>query len=196
MTTIAGLILAGGKSSRMGQDKVDVALGGKTLLKRAIDGLAPQVTTLAISSNKSHADVGTLPVLEDSIAGHQGPLAGILSGLEWAAKLKPQPTHLAVVPVDAPFFPANLVERLASHASEDAVCVAESAGDAHPVFSLWPVKYAELIHLHFAAGGTRKLMEFIESGHHWIVDFPVDGKSDPFFNINTPKDLKAAERLL
>lgn len=196
MTTIAGLVLAGGKSSRMGTDKVDVSLAGKSLLKHAIDRLTPQVTTLAVSSNKAHADTGTLPVLEDSIAGHQGPLAGILAGLEWAGGLKPQPTHLAVIPVDAPFFPTNLVERLASHASEDAVCVAESAGDTHPVFSLWPVKFAELIHLHFAAGGTRKLMEFIESGHHWIVDFPVDAGNDPFFNINTPEDLKAAERLL
>ena len=193
MTSIAGLILAGGKSSRMGRDKVDVEFGGKTLLKRAIDRLSPQVGILAISSNKPHADTGDLPVLEDSIAGHQGPLAGILAGLEWAAALKPQPTHLAVVAVDAPFFPENLVARLASHAGDDAVCVAESAGEAHPVFSLWPVKFAELIHLHFAAGGTRKLMDYVETTHHWIVDFPVENGRDPFMNINTEEDLKAAQ---
>ena len=196
MTTIAGLILAGGKSSRMGSDKVDLDLAGKSLLKHAIDRMLPQVTTLAISSNKPHADAGSLPVLEDSVAGYQGPLAGILAGLEWAAALKPQPTHLAVVPVDAPFFPENLVARLASHAGNDAVCVAESAGETHPVFSLWPVKFVELIHLHFAAGGTRKLMDYIETTHHWIVDFPVENRRDPFTNINTPEDLKAAQSLL
>lgn len=196
MTTIAGLILAGGKSSRMGRDKVDVELGGKTLLKHAIERLSPQVSIIAVSSNKAHGDAGALPVLEDSIAGHQGPLAGILAGLEWAAALKPQPTHLAVVPVDAPFFPDNLVARLASHAGDDAVCVAESAGEAHPVFSLWPVKFAELIHLHFAAGGTRKLIDYVETTHHWIVDFPVENGRNPFTNINTEEDLKAAQSLL
>lgn len=194
MTGIAGLILAGGKSSRMGSDKADVLFGGKTLLHLAVERMQPQTEHLAISSNKPRPAFGTLPVLEDSVAGNQGPLAGILAGLEWASMLPSLPTHLAVVPVDAPFFPVNLVERLASHASNDAICVAKSAGKAHPVFSLWPVKFAELLHLHFAAGGTRKLMDFIEGGHHWFIEFPFEAGRDPFFNINTLQDLKAAER--
>ncbi len=194
MSTIAGLILAGGRSSRMGTDKSAVQLGGKPLLEHAVRLLTPQVKTLAVSANQPVAS--DLPVLVDSVGGHAGPLAGILAGLEWAATLKPAPTHLACVPVDAPFFPADLVAKLAKSANDRDIIVARCNGEAHPVFSLWPLTLAPLLHLHFAAGGTRKAIDFIESRPHRFVDFDVPEGNDPFMNINTPDDLAQAKTRL
>ena len=77
MSDIAGVVLAGGKSSRMGKDKAAVRLGAKTLLDLAIERLSPQVGTLAVSAN-SPLPV-PFPVLTDPIAGQAGPLAGILA---------------------------------------------------------------------------------------------------------------------
>ncbi len=190
MSDIAGVVLAGGKSSRMGTDKAAVKLGGKTLLDLAIARLVPQVGNLAVSAN-SPLPV-SVPVLPDPIAGHAGPLAGILAGLEWAGTLKPAPLHVAFAPVDAPFFPETLVARLSAKSDGKAIIAARSNGHVHPVFSLWPLSLAPLLHIHFAAGGTRKVLDFIESQPHQFIDFDFVDGSDPFMNINTPQDLAAA----
>ena len=88
MTLPLGVILAGGKSTRMGgSDKALLTLGGQTLLARAAARLGPQVSGMAVSANGDparYADVG-LPVLADSVPGFPGPLAGVLAGLDWAA---------------------------------------------------------------------------------------------------------------
>jgi molybdenum cofactor guanylyltransferase len=191
MSDIAGIVLAGGKSSRMGADKAGVKLGGRTLLALAMERLGPQVAMMAVSANG--ALPVAVPVLPDLIAGHAGPLAGILAGLEWAGTLKPSPPHVAFVPVDAPFFPEKLVAKLSAKSDGRAIIAARSNGHAHPVFSLWPLSLAPLLHIHFAAGGTRKVLDFIESQPHHFVDFDTDNGNDPFMNINTPQDLAAAQ---
>ena len=193
MSDIAGVVLAGGKSSRMGTDKAAVKLGAKTLLDLAIERLSPQVGTLAVSAN-SPLPI-PFPVLTDPIAGHAGPLAGILAGLEWAGTLKPSPLHVAFAPVDAPFFPEALVAKLTASSDGKAIIAARSNGHVHPVFSLWPLSLAPLLHIHFAAGGTRKVLDFIESQPHQFVDFDFVAGADPFMNINTPQELAAAQSM-
>lgn len=193
MKTIAGVILAGGKSSRMGKDKAKTALGGKTLLDMSMAGLTPQVSVLAVNANAPHTVPAGTPVIADPIGGHAGPLAGILAGLEWAASLNPKPDHVAFVPVDAPFFPSDLVKRLAAAADGDAIVVARADGNAHPVFSLWPVNETGLLRLNLLSGGPRKAIAYIETQPHVFVDFDSD---EPFFNINTPQDLETAEARL
>ncbi len=191
MSDIVGLVLAGGKSSRMGTDKAAVKLGGKTLLDLATARLGPQVSAIAVSAN---SEVQTsLPVLADPIAGYAGPLAGILAGLEWASTLKPLPTHVAFVPVDAPYFPENLVAKLKAESDGKKIIAVRSNGHVHPVFSLWPLSLAPLLHIHFAAGGTRKVYDFIETQPHHFVDIDFTGDADPFMNINTPEELAAAQ---
>lgn len=193
MSDIAGVVLSGGKSSRMGTDKASVKLGGKTLLDLAIARLSPQVGALAISAN-SPLPV-SIPVLPDPIAGHAGPLSGILAGLEWASTLKPLPAQVAFVPVDAPYFPQSLVAKLNAESDGRKIIAVRSNGHVHPVFSLWPLSLAPLLHIHFAAGGTRKVQDFIETQPHHYVDFDFTGGADPFMNINTPQDLVAASSM-
>lgn len=193
---IAGLILAGGRSSRMGGgDKALLSLGGGTILSRVIGRFAPQVATLALNTNSGAAEFAAcgLPLLRDAIGGFQGPLAGIHAGLAWASAL-PGVTHLATASVDAPFLPLDLVARLAS-GDRRLVAVARSAGRLHPTCALWPLDLAASVDAFLRERETRKVMTLVEEAGYRIVDFDV-APFDPFFNVNTPDDLAIAASIL
>jgi molybdopterin-guanine dinucleotide biosynthesis protein A len=193
---IAGLILAGGRSSRMGGgDKALLPLGGGTILSSVIGRFVPQVATLALNTNSEAAEFRAcgLPLLRDAIAGFQGPLAGIQAGLSWAATL-PGVTHLATASVDAPFLPLDLVARLAS-GDRRLVAVAQSAGRLHPTCALWPLDLAASVDAFLRERETRKVMTLVEEAGYRPVDFDV-APFDPFFNVNTPDDLAIAASIL
>jgi molybdopterin-guanine dinucleotide biosynthesis protein A len=192
---IAGVILAGGRSSRMGgHDKALVELGGRTLLDRLCARLSPQVAVLAINANAPlGAAAAGYDVVPDRFAGFPGPLAGIHAGLLWAETL-PGATHLATVSVDTPFLPADFVPRLAG-ADRTSVALARSDGRLHPTCALWPVRLRETLEVFLEAGTSRKVMSFAEAAGYVAVDFSAV-PFDPFFNINTADDLKKAGALL
>lgn len=200
--TIAGLVLAGGRSSRMGADKALVSLDGRRLVDRVLDRLAPQVSHLAISANGDPGRFALpgVPVLQDTIPGGLGPLAGVLAGLEWAIGV-PGVTSLVTVATDTPFPPPDLVERLAAaRGGPSSLVVAGSGGRIHPVDALWPLSAAPALRRFLESGDTYKAMRFIEEIGYKAVSFgPVElpgGAVDAFFNINTPDDLAEAARLL
>lgn len=188
MARILGLILAGGQGSRMGgADKALLLLAGQSLLAHVIRRFAPQVPALAISAN-GDADrfaVFGLPVLADLASG-QGPLAGVLAGLDWAADQGA--AALVTVAVDTPFFPDDLVARLTVFPG--GVMAADAAG-LHPTFGLWPVAARQTLAQALQAG-ERRLAAFADSHGFARVTFPG---SDRFFNINRPADLLRAEAL-
>ncbi|RIK86000.1 MAG: molybdenum cofactor guanylyltransferase MobA [Hyphomicrobiales bacterium] len=197
---LAGVILAGGRSSRMdGRDKALLSLGGATLVARAVRRLGPQVSRLALSANGDAARFGLagIDVIADADDSRSGPLAGILAGLRWAAALDARPDALVSAAVDTPFFPPDLAARLAGAAARvpGAVAVAASAGARHPTFALWPLAVADALAGYLAQGG-RRAGAFIEARPHVAVDFPATGACDPFFNVNTPADLAEAEAIL
>lgn len=197
---IAGLILAGGRSSRMGgTDKTLLPLGGRPMIGRVLDRLRPQAAPIAINTNADpelFAGFGA-EIIADTIAGYQGPLAGVLAGLEWAAQ-EPAVSHVLSVAGDTPFFPASLAAQLASGGSLGAV--AASNGRVHPTFALWPVSARHALAAFLESSDTRRVMTFIDQAGLDVVDFPAEQFGartvDPFFNINTPEDLAEAERVL
>jgi molybdenum cofactor guanylyltransferase len=201
---IAGIILAGGQSRRMGGgDKTLLALGDGRLLDGIVSRLAPQVGPLALSANgdpSRFAGVG-LPVLADTVNGFAGPLAGILTGLEWACA---NPTCEALVTAagDTPFLPRDLVERLvaAVEGRHGSIAVASSAGKRHPTFALWPLTLRDALRHFLVDEDNRRVSAFIDRHDFIEVEFSMlkSGKHeiDPFFNINMPGDLAEAERLL
>lgn len=200
---VVGVLLAGGKSSRMGGgDKCLRLLGGKPILARIIDRLNPQVSDAVINANgdpSRFADFG-LPVVPDSVAGYQGPLAGIHAALEWVRENRPGVDHVVTIATDTPFFPADLVRRfIEAGAGPSTFCIAQSDAGIHPVIGLWPVGLAEALRTSLERG-ERKATTWTKDHGAIPVFFPpanVGGQSiDPFFNINAPEDLAAAEALL
>lgn len=196
----AGVILAGGLSRRMGGgNKALRVLAGRTLLSRVIERLAPQCGALAINANGG-ADLFEdydPPVIADGFSGFAGPLAGVLAGMDWAAE---QGAECVVsVSVDTPFIPEDLVWRLLDARGRSGLAIAASPDPQgllrdHPTCALWPVALRDDLH---AA---------LDSGQHRIGQFAASydpgravfhsGAIDPFLNLNTPDDLKRAERLL
>ncbi len=193
---IAGLILAGGRSSRMGSNKARQALGEDTLIARVVHGLGAQVTRIAISANEPLEVDKACPILSDTIPNFAGPLAGISAGLKWAHALPDRPDFLAIVPVDAPFFPGNLVANLSRQTPPDFISVARCNGVTHQTFSLLPISLTPILEAYLLNNGSLKLMDFIATQNHRFVDFEATQGFDPFLNINTPDDLKAAELIL
>jgi molybdopterin-guanine dinucleotide biosynthesis protein A len=197
---IVGLLLAGGQSRRMGGgDKALRLLGGITLLERVIRRLRPQVEALVLNANGDPCRFAQfdLPVVPDSVPGFAGPLAGVLAGLDWTAVHCPDCTYVVSVATDAPFLPRDLVSRLVrdmEKAGADLACAA-SAGQAHPVIGLWPVRLREDLRHAVIEEAVRKVDLWTARHRLAIVSFPTV-PVDPFFNANRPEDLAAAAALL
>lgn len=197
-----GVILAGGMATRMGGgDKGLLSLGGQTLLARVIERLEPQVAGLALNANGDAARFKAygLPVLNDSIEGYAGPLAGVLAGLDWAAEQGAD--SIVTAAADTPFFPCDLVPQLILAAEGMALPLVLAAtpdpkrGQArHPTFGLWPVALRDDLRAALNDGLRKVVMWTDRHGGREAV-FPVAG-FDPFFNVNTPEDLARAETLL
>ncbi|RFC67216.1 MULTISPECIES: molybdenum cofactor guanylyltransferase MobA [Mesorhizobium] len=192
-SAIAGIVLAGGRSSRMdGENKALLQLAGETLLTRAIQRLRLQVKALAINSNVPIPGNG-YPVIADTVTGYAGPLAGILTGMVWARDQGL--SHIVTVACDTPFFSTDLVDRLGSApGGSGRIALAASAGRLHPVFGLWPVHLAEDLSNYLESNARHSVLTFAERHGFETVAFDF-GAVDPFFNINTRQDLAEAERL-
>lgn len=198
--TVCGLLLAGGRSRRMGGgDKCLASVAGRTLLRRIADIAAPQVGPMLLNSNSDPAlfdDYG-FPVAADVVEGFAGPLAGVLTGLEWARENVPGCAWVASFACDAPLIPSDLVARLAAAVAErraDMAC-ASSGGRDHPVFALWPVRLAADLRRAVVDQDVRKVDVWTGRYRLARAEFPVE-PFDPFFNVNRPDDLEAAAALL
>ena len=197
---IAGIVLAGGLSRRMGGgDKTLRSLGGRSILDRVIARAAPQVDILGLNANGDparFAETG-LPVVPDSIEGFPGPLAGVLAGLEWAHDRDPECTHVASFACDAPFLPEDLVDRLwrAVEENDAEIASARSDGREHPVFALWPIALADALRAAVADEEIRKVDVWTARYRLAHAEFSA-APVDPFFNVNRPEDIAEAEAAL
>jgi molybdopterin-guanine dinucleotide biosynthesis protein A len=197
---VVGVVLAGGLARRMGGgDKPLRLLGGTPILERIIGRVRPQVDALALNANgdPERFEMTGMDVIADSMDGNLGPLAGVLTGMEWARREHPSAKWLVTFPGDAPFLPRNLVERLmqsVTRAGADMACAA-SDGRAHPVVGLWPVRLADDLRKAMVEDDVRKVD--LWTGRFKVIQVEFAGEPvDPFFNANSPEDVAVAERLL
>jgi len=191
---ITGLILAGGRGSRMGG--VDKGLQnhrGIPLAMHALQRLAPQVGHVMINANRNLGayDAFGVPVWPDALADYPGPLAGFLAGLEQC-----ETPYLVTVPCDTPNFPLDLVERLGAaliaQDAEIAMAATRDASDAsgvlqpQPVFCLMRAQVIESL-VRFTSSGQRKIDKW--TAQHRCVEVLFEDEP-AFFNANTPDELK------
>jgi molybdopterin-guanine dinucleotide biosynthesis protein A len=190
---ITGLVLAGGRGSRMGGvDKGLQTFRGAPMALHVVMRLAPQVGTLMINANQNlgpYEGFG-VPVWPDQVGGFAGPLAGLQTGLSHC-----ETEYLVTAPCDSPFLPNDLVERLSAGLVEQnadlAVAVTGDGGrlQPHPVFCL--AKAALLPHLNqFLQEGGRKFDAWYASLNVAEVQFPDEAA---FRNINTLEELRSYE---
>ncbi|CVI62090.1 MULTISPECIES: molybdenum cofactor guanylyltransferase MobA [Agrobacterium] len=197
---IPGLVLAGGLSRRMGSNKAMMQLGDTPLISHVINRIARQVSDVTINAANGWAESFGLPLLPDTLSGHAGPLAGILAGMRHFQRRKDAPSHFLTAPADSPFFPDDLVARLCEHLSDDAVVIAASSGQLHPVFALWPLALADDLEAWLKNDENRRIRAYLARHVTIGVAFPpletAKGSLDPFFNINTPDELALARGYL
>jgi molybdopterin-guanine dinucleotide biosynthesis protein A len=194
-----GLVLAGGLARRMGGgDKPRTMIGGQTILSRVIERFAPQCTRHILNANGDPARFADtkLPVIADNVPDFAGPLAGVLAGLDWAAANAPGVEYVASVPGDCPFLPRNLVTRLhQARLSENKPLACARSGEwRHPVVALWAVSLRDDLRQALTGEGLRKIEIWTARHGIALADWPIE-PVDPFFNVNTPEDAAAAERL-
>ncbi|KQW38095.1 molybdenum cofactor guanylyltransferase MobA [Rhizobacter sp. Root404] len=191
---ITGLILAGGRGSRMGG--VDKGLQnhhGVPLAMHALLRLSPQVGEILINANRNlgaYESMG-VPVWPDTLSDYAGPLAGFLTGLE-----RCETPYLVTVPCDSPLFPTNLVARLAQALESDDAEIAMAATledgvlQVQPVFCLMKSDVLESL-VRFTQSGQRKIDKWTATLR--CVEVPF-GDPQAFANANTPDELKALQQ--
>ena len=199
---ITGLILAGGRGSRMGGiDKGLQNFNGMPLALHTLMRLAPQVSEVMVNANRNLAAYESfgVAVWPDTQPDFAGPLSGFLVGLE-----RCETPYLLTVPCDTPFFPLDLAERLGqallAQDAEIAMAAAPETDEqgqtrvrTQPVFCLIKVELLESL-VRFTASGGRKIDAW--TAQHRTVEVPFDtAQDDPraFLNINTLQELQALE---
>lgn len=196
-TDILGVILAGGRSRRMGGgDKFLLPLAGRPLIAHVAERLRPQVGATIVSANGDPARLAFLglDIVPDDDGGDGGPLGGILAGLREAARRGFR--AILAVPADTPLLPADLAARLSGEGTHAAIRIARSGGRNHPAIGLWPADLAGPLASHLAVAEDRSIIAFARGRGVATVEFATDGARDPFFNVNTPENLAEAGRLI
>jgi molybdopterin-guanine dinucleotide biosynthesis protein A len=183
--SITGIVLAGGRGSRMGGvDKGLQPLRGKPMVEWVLARFAPQVGEIIINANQNLATYEQYGhrVVSDAIGGFAGPLAGLHAGLN-AAKYP----VVVTVPCDSPFLPTDLVQRLGGLLKGNDLAVAKTGTQAHPVFALMKRDVRESLEAFLASGG-RKIDAWYAALR--VVEVSFDDEADAFRNINTLEELK------
>jgi len=187
---ITGLVLAGGRGSRMGgADKGLQNCKGMPMALQALLRLAPQVGATMINANRNLSAYEAMgaAVWPDTLADYAGPLAGFLTGLE-----RCETPYLVTVPCDSPLFPLDLVERLArALVLEDADIAMAATRDkdglqVQPVFCLMKAELLESL-VRFTQGGQRKIDRW--TAQHRCAVVPFDDAL-AFANANTLEELQ------
>ena len=193
---ILGVVLAGGKSKRFGDDKTAAKLGNKSLLDHTIEKIEKKFDEiLIISNNEKHVSIKkNVFSAKDLIEGHLGPLVGVLSAMEWIKKHKKNYNWIATFPCDTPFFDENLVDKIMNcpKNSSKKLFFLKSENRRHNIFGLWSLELKDIL-LEDINKGHRKVEEWANKVGSEIIE--INDKNDyTFLNINTKEDLEKAKK--
>jgi molybdopterin-guanine dinucleotide biosynthesis protein A len=195
---ILGSILAGGKSKRMGEDKLFLNLNNKTLIEHTINKVKKYFKELIIITNKENEFFAknNLTTVKDCIEGQLGPLVGILTAMKWAKENLSKCSWIATFPCDTPFFPESIIKSFIeeSKKKESLILCASSHGRKHNIFGLWSLDLYDKLKDDLINKKVRKVQDWTEKNKIKNLEFTFRDY-DPFFNINTEEDLEFAKKL-
>lgn len=186
------VIIAGGRSSRMGREKAFESVHGQLILDRIIATLGIQADAIAINANGDASRFAQwgLPVIVDVHSDIGTPLAGLHTALAHAKGNAFDAVLTA--PSDTPFLPADLMMRLLSENSPAAI--ASSGGQAHYLTGLWSVTLLPALQEALHQAPAPRLQDWCSMCRAAVVEWSAV-PFDPFFNVNTPEELAEAERI-
>ena len=192
---ILGIILAGGKSSRFGEDKSTAKLGNKTLLDHTVNKIENEFNEILVISNNKEFNFknNKIHVVEDCIEGQLGPLVGILTAMKWVKKNNKNYIWIASFPCDTPFFDMKFISELKIKIKETSkkLIFLNSDKKRHNIFGLWSVDLIETLEEDIK-NGLRKVEIWADKIGY--VNININTKEfDMFLNINTKEDLKKAK---
>ena len=192
---ILGVILAGGKSKRFGNDKTTAKLGNKTLLDHTIEKIEKNFHEILIISNNEKLVINKKKIFstKDLIEGYLGPLVGVLSAMVWVEENKKNYNWIATFPCDTPFFDENLIDKIKNlpKKSENKLFFLKSGSRRHNIFGLWSLELKDIL-LEDINNGHRKVEEWANKVGSEIIE--IDDESEyNFLNINTKEDLQKAK---
>ncbi|MEJ0052971.1 MAG: molybdenum cofactor guanylyltransferase MobA [Methylovirgula sp.] len=199
-SSTGAIVLAGGRGTRMGGvDKASQMLGATPLIAHVLAALKTQCAEMVINANGDAARFAALgvPVVPDDVPDFAGPLAGILAGLDYLVAHHPDLTYAVSAATDTPFLPVDLVEKLdaARLSAKAEIAVARSNNIVHPTFALWPIDLRADLREALIDEDLRRVTTFFSRYRCAYADWSAE-PFDPFFNVNTPADLRIAERIL
>ncbi len=182
---ITAVILAGGRGKRMGgKDKGLVELNGAPLIEHVISAVSPQAGQLVINANRNIEEYRRygFPVVSDTMADYQGPLAGFASTMAAA-----DTDYIVTIPCDSPLLPADLVQRLVDALQNEnaELAVAHDGQRLQPVFALMRVSLLPSL-LGFLQRGDRKIDLWY--AQHKMAKADFSDIPETFLNVNTPAD--------
>ena len=191
---ILGVVLAGGKSKRFGQNKSEVKLGNKTLLEHTLNKIKSKFNKIIIVSNKDL--VKNYTVIDDCIEGQLGPLVGVLSAMKWIKKNNKDYQWISSFPSDSPFFTKNELKVFYTNIDiqKKKLFFIKSKDTRHNIFGFWSLDLLDKLELDLQRG-ERKVEVWANTVDAQVIDIE-HGKRDPFFNINTKEDLEKAYKII
>ena len=192
---IIGIILAGGKSSRFGEDKSNIRLGSKTLLDHTIDKIEKEFNEVLIISNNKEYNFKNKKIhtVKDCIEGQLGPLVGILTAMKWVNENKKNYKWIASFPCDTPFFDNKLISKLKLKTKETSkkLIFLNSDKKRHNIFGLWSMDLIETLEKDIK-NSFRKVEIWADKVGYESIHINTE-KFDRFLNINTKEDFEKAK---
>jgi molybdopterin-guanine dinucleotide biosynthesis protein A len=185
---ILGVVLAGGKSSRFGEDKNHIKLGNKTLLEHVlykINNKFPE--TLIVSNHPLKIQITKkITIIEDCFE-NLGPLVGVLSSMKWIKENKKTFKWIATFPSDTPFFETSIIEEYKKKITTN--------NKRHNIFGLWSIDLLQTLENDIVKNNFRKVEDWANKIGVKTINVEIK-EFDPFFNINTKEDFAIAKKIL
>lgn len=191
---ILGVVLAGGKSLRFGEDKSQVKLNNKSLIDHILSEILTEFKELLIVSNNSikFNKSKKISIIGD-FKNNLGPLGGVLTAMKWIKDNNKDYQWISTFPTDTPFFKNQILKDFHDQINlkNGKLFFIKSNNTRHNIFGLWSIDLADKLEKDLE-NGDRKVEDWANKVGVNIIDMQFE-KNDPFFNINTKEDLEKAK---